>query len=68
MNKVNNEASTCSKSDQSIPGMIDTSGTPSALDASELLTAQALIASLTSSLAGAERYQQIPRQKREGPE
>ena len=32
VDKVNNEASICSKSDPSIPGLIDTSGIPSASD------------------------------------
>ena len=59
VDKVNDEASVHSKSDQSIPGVIDTSGTPST-KSSELSTTQALIASLTASLAGAERNRYIP--------
>ena len=66
VDKVNNEAIICSKSDRSIPGMIDTSGTPSASDASKLLTVQALIASLTSSLAKDKRHNHIPRHKQGG--
>ena len=57
VDKVNDEASIRSKSDWSFPEMIDTSGTPSAPDLLELSTVQALIASLTSSLAEAERNQ-----------
>ena len=64
--KVNDEASIRNKSDQSIPGVIDTSGTPSASDSLELSTEQALITSLTSSLVEAERNQHIPHNKR-GP-
>ena len=64
VDKVNNEVSICSKSNHSIPGMIDTSGTPSASASSKLLTAQALIASLTSSLVEAEKNRYILRNKR----
>ena len=52
IDKVNDEAS---RSDRSIPGVIDTSGTPSTSDSSALSTAQALIVSLTASLADAEK-------------
>ena len=62
VDKVNDEASVQSKSDQSIPGVIDTSDTP-LTDSLELSTAQALIASLTSSLPEAERNRYIPRNK-----
>ena len=62
VDKVNDDASIRSKSDQSIPGVIDTSGTPST-NSSELSTAQALIASLTASLADAEGNRYIPRNK-----
>ena len=55
VDKINDEASIRSKNDRSIPGMIDMSSTPSASDSSELSIAQALIKSLTSSLAEAER-------------
>ena len=48
VDEVNDDPSICSRSDQSIPGMIETSGTPSIADSSELSTAQVLIASLTS--------------------
>ena len=57
VDKVNDDAS---RSDRSIPGVIETKGTPSTSDSSELSTTQALIVSLTASLVGAEKYQYIP--------
>ena len=46
--------------------MIETSGTPSTAESSELSTTQALIASLTSSLPEAEKNRYRPRNK-QGP-
>ena len=66
VDKVNDDPSIRSRGDRSIPGMIETSDSPSTTDSSKLSTAQALIASLTSSLAEAERncYR---RRQRQGP-
>ena len=64
VDKVNDDTSIFSKSDCSIPGMIDTSGTPSASDSSKLSIAQALIATLTANLVEANRNCHIPRNKR----
>ena len=63
VDKVKDDQSICSRSNQSIPEIIDTSGTPS-IDSSKLSTAQALIASPPSSLAEAEKncYQSRNRQ------
>ena len=58
IDKVNDEAS---RSDRSIPGVIDTSGTSSLSDSSALSTAQALIVSLTARVAEAESRRYIPR-------
>ena len=52
IDKVNDEAS---RSDRSIPGIINTAGTPSTSESLALSTAQALIVSLTTSLADAEK-------------
>ena len=67
IDKVQEDPNICSRGDRSIPGMIETSGTPSTADSSELSTAQALIASLTSSLAKAKRNQYVPRRWQPGP-
>ena len=61
VDKVNDEAS---RSNRSIPGMINTAGTPSTSNSSALFTAQALIVSLTASLADAEKRQYVPRRDR----
>ena len=61
VDKVNDEAN---RSNRSIPGVIETNGTLLTIDFSELSTAQALIASLTTSLADAERKRYIPPHKR----
>ena len=57
IDKVNDEAS---RSDRSIPRVIDTSGTPSLSKSSALSTAQALIVSLTARVADAENRGYIP--------
>ena len=49
-----------SRSNRSIPGLIETTTTPSLADTTELTTAQALIASLTSRLTVAERERYDP--------
>ena len=64
IDKVNDEAS---RGDRSIPGIIDTAGTPSTSDSSALSTAQALIVSLTASLADAESRRYVPRRDQRGP-
>ena len=64
IDKVNDEAS---RNDRSIPGMIDTAGTPSTSKSLALSTAQALIVSLTASLADAEKRQRVPRRDQQGP-
>ena len=64
VDKVNDEAS---RSDRSIPGVIETKGTPSTSDSFELSTAQALIVSLTASLVEAEKNHYIPQRDRPGP-
>ena len=51
IDKVNDEAS---RSDKSIPGVINRSGTPSTFGSSALSTAQALILSLTVRVADIE--------------
>ena len=56
IDKVYDEAS---RSDRSIPGVIDTSGTPSSSESSALYTAQTLIVSLTAKIADAENRQYI---------
>ena len=62
VDKVDKDPSICSRSDQSIPGMIETNGTPS-IDSLELSTSQALIASLQSSLAEAKKNRYRSRNK-----
>ena len=52
IDKVQDDASVRSRSDRSIPGVIDTDKSTS--NSSDLSTAQALIASLTASLVNAE--------------
>ena len=52
VDKINDEAS---RSDRSIPGIINTAGTPSTSESLALSMAQALIVSLTVSLADTER-------------
>ena len=64
IDKVNDEAS---RGDRSIPGIINTVGTPSTSNSSALSTAQALIVSLTASLADAESRQYVPRRDQRGP-
>ena len=66
IDKVQDNASVCSRSNRSIPGDIDTNGT-STTDSSELSIAQTLITSLTASLADAERHQHVPRHRQPGP-
>ena len=61
---MQDDASVRSRSDRSIPGVIETNGTPSTTDSSKLATAQALIASLTANLADVERNQYIPPHRR----
>ena len=65
IDKVQDNTSVCSRSDKSTPGVIDINGT-STTDSSELSTAQVLIASLTVSLADAERNRHVPRRDRPG--
>ena len=55
------------RSDRSIPGLIEMSTTPSLGDTTELTTAQALIASLTSRLSVAEHQQYNPNRTRRQP-
>ena len=62
VDKVNNEPSVHSMSDWFIPGVIDTSGTPSTVSL-ELSTAQAMVASLLSNLEEADVNCYIPRNK-----
>ena len=57
INKVNDKAS---RSDRSIPGVIDTSRPPSPSKSSALSTAQALIASLTARVADTESRRYNP--------
>ena len=64
IDRVNDEAS---RSDRSIPGVIDTLGTPSMSNSSALSTAQALIVSLTASLADAESRRYVPCRNQRGP-
>ena len=65
IDKVQDDDSVRSRSDRFIPGVIKTNGTPSTTNSSELSTAQALIASLTASLADAERNRYIPTHRRQ---
>ena len=56
-----------SRGDRSIPGLIETSTTPSVADSAELSQAQALIASLTSRLTVAEQQRHDPHRQRRQP-
>ena len=57
-----------SRSDRSIPGLIETSTTPLLGDTTELTTAQALIASFSSQLSVAQKQRYDPnRQRQPGP-
>ena len=65
IDKVNDEAS---RSDRSIPGVIDTSGTSLPSESSALSTAQAFIVSLTARVAEVESRRYVPsRDNRRGP-
>ena len=55
IDQVNGVASVRSRSDRSIPGMIGTSDSGPSTDSSELSNAQALLASLQTSLVDAEK-------------
>ena len=65
VDKVQDNTSVRSRSDKSIPGVINTNGT-STTDSSELSTAQALIVLLTASLADAERNRHVPQRDQSG--
>ena len=58
IDKVQDDTSVHSRSDRSISGVIDID--KSTTDSSELSTTQTLIASLTASLADAERNRHVP--------
>ena len=61
VDQVDNIASESSQSNQSIPGRINTSDSGPSTDSLELSTAQALISSLKTSLADAEKNRFQPR-------
>ena len=65
VDKVNEDPSINSRSNWSIPWMIETNGTPST-DSSKLSMAQALIASLQPSLAEAKKNWYRPKNKGPG--
>ena len=65
IDKVQDDTSVRSRSDRSIPGVIDTDKSTSV--SSDLSTAQALIVSLTASLVDVEKNQYIPQRDQPGP-
>ena len=54
-----------SRSDRSVPGLIETTTTPSLGDTTELTSAQALIASLTSQLSVAQQQRYDPNRQQQ---
>ena len=56
-----------SRGDRSIPGLIETTTTPSLGDTTELTSAQALIASLQSQLSVAQQNRYDPKRQRQQP-